>query len=85
MGSRSGVDRDGTVREFTHSGMETPVPWIWSDDLAHTLVRAGLADREQVSGLIRRPRAVAVDGGQPLDALEAFSDDDDDGEQRRVA
>lgn len=68
----------------TLSRTETPVPWIWSDELAHTLVRAGLADREQVSELIRRPRAVAVDSGRTLEALEAFSDDDES-EQRRVA
>ena len=60
------------------------MPWIWSDDLAHTLMRAGLADREQVSELIHRPRAIAVDGRDPLEALAAFGDEDD-AEQRRVA
>lgn len=60
------------------------MPWIWSDELANTLVRAGLADQEQVMGLILRPRAIAVDGLSPLEALTAFSDDDE-ADQRQVA
>ncbi len=74
----------GTVWMSAHSRMESSVPWIWSDELAHTLVHAGLADREQVMSLIARPRAVSIDGLGPLEALAAFSDDEE-GDQRRVA
>lgn len=60
------------------------MPWIWSDELAHTLVNAGLVQPEQVVELLRRPRAVAFDGVGPLEALAAFGDDDES-ERRRVA
>lgn len=60
------------------------MPWIWSDELAHALVRAGLADQQQVDSLIHQPHAVAVEGSDPLEALAAFGDDDE-GDQRRVA
>lgn len=61
------------------------MPWIWSDDLANTLVRAGLADRDQVSRLLHRPRAVVVDAQDPLQSLAALADDDEETDQRRVA
>lgn len=74
----------GTVRGSTHSRTELPMPWIWSDELAHTLVRAGLADQKQVSGLILRPRAIADDELELLEALAAFGDEDES-DKRRVA
>ncbi len=58
--------------------------WIWSDDLAAALVRAGLAEQQQVIGLIRQPRAVAIDGSDPLEALAALADDDEPA-KRQVA
>lgn len=59
------------------------MPWIWSDELANVLVRAGLATREQVVSLIDQPRAVAVSGVDALEALAALADEEPP--QRRVA
>lgn len=37
-----------------------PVAWFWTDDLARTLLDAGV-DRERLSPLLERPAAIAAD------------------------
>ena len=70
----SGVDIRGTVREIP--GYEAlwrcPLPWLWTDDLAQTLLASGQIDPELAQRLSKAP--VAVWGAEG----DSSSEEDDD-------